>query len=74
MFKKIHWFSTLKKKKKIYTGVKAGQGGKEHCLLQKQAMLKTCQAVGEQKLYSYILKIPERLLQGNGYVSVLTIL
>lgn len=28
-------------------------------------MLKICQAVEEQKLYSYILKIPERVLQGK---------
>lgn len=64
----------LHKKHSTYSDIKVGQGGEEHCLLQKQAMLKTCQAAGEQKLYSYILKIPETVLQGKGYVSILTIL
>lgn len=31
----------LHKKHSTYSDIKVGQGGEEHCLLQKQAMLKT---------------------------------
>lgn len=64
VFKKYTVF--LHQSHSINAGIKVGQGGEENCCVQEQIILKTCQPVEDEKLYSFIRKLSERLLQGKG--------